>query len=129
MTDTVRTAGPALADTPPSGMVVMLYEETVASLTRAVESVSNGDLAGRNRHAARAADIIELLYGCLDMQRGGEIAANLERLYRMVLGRLVVLNAGRDPQPGREAIELLNPLLQAWSSIDRKHRDGIAAAA
>src|SRR5690606_40564438 len=116
MTDSSFDTDLTAAAARPSRMVVMLYEEAVASLSRAVEALARGDLAARNRHAGRAADIVDLLYGCLDMKRGGEIAANLARLYRMVLGRLVVLNAGRDPRPGREAIGLLTPLLEAWTA-------------
>jgi len=112
----------------PSQMVVMLYEETLVSLDRAVDAVERGDLAARNRHARRAADIIDLLYGCLDMQRGGALAANLASLYRTVLGRLVLFNAGRDGTAGREAIDLLAPLLDAWKTVDRG-ADRAAAAA
>ena len=112
----------------PSEMVVMLYEETLVSLDRAIDAVEHGDLAGRSRHARRAADIIDLLYGCLDMQRGGAVAANLAGLYRMVLGRLVQFNASRDGAAGREAIELLAPLLDAWKTVDRGAEQAAAAA-
>src|SRR5688572_4501087 len=111
----------------PSQMVVMLYEETLVSLDRAVDAIEHGDFTGRNRHARRAADIIDLLYGCLDLTRGGTLAANLAALYRMVLGRLVQLNASRDGAAGREAIDLLAPLLDAWKTVDRDA--GQAAAA
>ena len=111
----------------PSQMVVMLYEETLVSLDRAVDAVERGDLRGRTHHAHRAADIIDLLDGCLDMQRGGDVAASLAGLYRTVMGRLVMFNAGRDSSPGREAIGLLAPVLEAWKTVD--HGQDRAAAA
>lgn len=112
----------------PSQMVVMLYEETLLSLDRAVAAVEGGDLAGRNRHAHRAAAIIDLLNGCLDMQRGGDVAKGLAALYRMVMGRLVLFNAGRDGRAGREAIGLLAPLLEAWRCVDEGAERAAAAA-
>lgn len=121
-------AGRTLQAARPSEMVVILYEETLRSLDRAVDAVEHGDLAARNRHAARAADIIDLLDGCLDMQRGGDVAANLAGLYRMVMGRLVQFNASRDGSAGREAISLLAPLRDAWKSVDRDAEQAAAAA-
>src|SRR3546814_4207322 len=107
----------------PSRMVVMLYEETIASLDRAVEATDRGDMPARSRHAGRAADILDLLYGCLDLQRGGDIASALAGLYRTVLGRLVMLNAGRDARPGREAIGLLAPPLDRKSTrMNSRHK-------
>ncbi|MFN4090279.1 MAG: flagellar export chaperone FliS [Alphaproteobacteria bacterium] len=127
MNDKDFDAGTTIRSERPSQMVVMLYEEMLASLDRAVVATERGDLPTRNRHARRAADIVDLLDGCLDRSRGGEIAANLAALYRTVLGRLVQLNAGRSGRPGREAIALLEPLLDAWKAVDRE--EALASAA
>ena len=76
------------------------------------------DIAARHVHVSRAMDVIAHLYGCLDMENGGEIADNLGRLYRFVLSRLVTVEPTNDPAGARDAIRLLEPLLLSWRAID-----------
>jgi len=102
----------------PAGMVVLIYEEAIRALKTAIRAVEAGDITARHANVSRAMDVIAHLYGCLDMENGGEIAENLGRLYRFVLSRLVTVEPTNDPAGARDAIRLLEPLLLSWRAID-----------
>ena len=48
---------------------------------------------------------------------GGEIAANLRKLYLFMNRRLSEANSERNPQMVREVIQLMEELNQSWKAI------------
>lgn len=101
----------------PAQLVVMLYERALRALRDAERAIAEGDVQARFDHNKRATDIIAHLCSTLDMERGGEIAANLADLYRFMLDRLRRVDLGNDPQPAREVAGLLEPLLASWREL------------
>jgi flagellar protein FliS len=53
----------------------------------------------------------------LDLNAGGEIAANLRKLYSFMSNRLSEANVKCDPQMIREVIKLMEELNQSWKAI------------
>jgi flagellar protein FliS len=53
----------------------------------------------------------------LDMDRGGEVAENLRRLYAFMNRRLWEANTKRDPQMIQEVITLMEELNQSWKAV------------
>ncbi len=104
----------------PTRLVVKLYEQAIASLRQAVKAIENNDVNRRWRANKRAMDVIEYLCQTLNMEKGGEISANLERLYHFMLRRLLDVDLRNDPQPAKEVIGLLEPLYQSWSQLDQE---------
>jgi flagellar protein FliS len=51
------------------------------------------------------------------MNAGGEIAANLRKLYCFMNSRLTEANTKRDPKMIREVIELMEELNHSWKAI------------
>jgi len=111
--DSLMAAGPA-------GMVALMYAETIRSLETAVEAVESGDIARRHRAVTRAMDMLTHLYGCLDLEHGGEIAENLGALYRFIMSRLIMVNPHNDAEPARQAILLVKPLHASWQQLARR---------
>jgi flagellar protein FliS len=98
-------------------LIVMLYEGAIKFMNLAVKGMEAGDYAAKGRHIARAQDIINELNAVLDMDAGGEIAANLRRLYCFMTKRLSEANTNKDPQIIREVIKLMEELNQGWKAI------------
>ncbi len=114
----------ALAEASPSATVVLVYEEIIRSLEVAIWAIEQKDIVRRFRYADRAIALLVHLYGNLDMERGGEVAANLARSYRIILARVVLINIRNDAALAQEAVQLIRPLLDAWRQIGQ---DTIAA--
>ena len=121
-TQQVMTASPAQ-------LVAMLYDKAILSLREAVRAIEAGDIQARFNANKRAGDIITHLFTTLDIERGGEIAANLSRLYRFMLSRLAFVDVRNDPEPAREVIALLEPLRESWTQIARGDKPAATAPA
>jgi flagellar protein FliS len=76
-----------------------------------------GDFASKGEHITKAQDIINELNAVLDMDAGGEVAANLRRLYCYMIKRLSEANINKDPRLIREVIKLIEELNQSWKAI------------
>ena len=121
-TQQVMTASPAQ-------LVAMLYDKAILSLRETVRAIEAGDIQARFNANKRAGDIITHLFTTLDIERGGEIAANLSRLYSFMLSRLTFVDVRNDPEPAREVIALLEPLRESWNQIARGDKPAAAAPA
>ena len=98
-------------------LIVMLYEGAVKFLKLAVKEIDEKDPEAKGKYIVKAQDIINELNNVLDMDAGGEIAANLRRLYLFMNQRLSEANLKQDPQKIREVIALLEELNQGWKAI------------
>lgn len=108
----------------PALLVAMLYDKAISSLKEATAAIANNEIERRWRCNVRATEIINHLLITLDMENGGEIAANLEKLYIYMLNRLPDIDLGNDPRPAKEVISLLEPFAKAWHTLDEQ---GVAA--
>ena len=104
----------------PVRLVAMLYEAAITSLNKAIKAIGEGDIKGRWAANKHAVEIIEQLLVTLDTERGGEIAANLERLYPFMIRHLINVDLHNDPVPAREVIELLEPMHKSWCELERR---------
>lgn len=83
----------------------------------AIGELEAKDYEAKGRYINRAQDIINELNAVLDMESGGEIAANLRKLYVFMSKRLSEANVQRDPQMIREVISLMEELNKSWKAI------------
>jgi flagellar protein FliS len=98
-------------------LIVMLYEGAIKFMNLAVKEIETGDYAAKGQHIAKAQDIINELNAVLDIDAGGEVAANLRRLYCFMIRRLSEANVKKDPQLVRDVIQLMEELNQGWKAI------------
>ncbi len=112
----VRTGDPAT-------LVAMLYDKAVSSLKAAVQAIHSKEIETRWKNNRRAQEIINHLYMMLDLDRGGEIASNLEALYTYMLLRLPDVDVNNDARVAEEVIELLEPLRASWNELARSRAD------
>ena len=102
----------------PHRLVEMLFEEFLASCTRARGAIQSRDVQGKGRAIGRAVRIIEEgLRAGLNMERGGQLAQDLNELYRYVTLRLTQANLNTDDAAVAECIALVQPLHDAWRAI------------
>jgi len=95
----------------------MLYDGLLAGLVQVREATARRDLVAKRQALSKAFAILHELQNTLDMDRGREIAANLDRLYSYVSFRLTEANIALDPGPVDECIRLLSTLRDAWAQV------------
>jgi flagellar protein FliS len=113
LTQEVMTASPAK-------LVSMLYDKVTLSLKEAIAAIEAGEIETRWRANARAMEILTHMWSTLDVEKGGEIAQNLESLFSFMLSRLPEVDFRNDPEPAREVIELLEPLRESWRELAKR---------
>ncbi len=111
----------------PARLVVMLYDRATQSLNDAIRAIELGDIERRWKSNKNANEVITHLAMTLDFEKGGQIAQNLNDLYKFMLRTLINVDVRNDPQAARDVIKLLEPLRESWDQI-AKGNDGAAKA-
>lgn len=106
---------------PPGQIVLMLYDGAIRSLERSLPGFSLSDPGESNtiihNNLQRAQEIIRELNCALNMEQGGEFAANLRRLYDYFERRIWESNLKKSPDGIGEVIRHLNVLRDAWATM------------
>lgn len=106
----------------PHTLIAMLYDGLQERMAVAKGAIARGAYADKGRVLGNAIDMIGYLQACLDLNAGGELAANLNALYTYMTARLV--QAGRENNPVLldEISNLVRTLQSGWSGIrDQVH--------
>jgi flagellar protein FliS len=101
----------------PHRLVQMLMEGALDKVSTARGALVRGDLAEKGRHIGWAINVIGGLRASLDLEKGGEIAANLDQLYDYITRRLSEGNIQNDPAALEEVQSLLGEIKAGWDAI------------
>jgi flagellar protein FliS len=106
---------------PPGQIVLMLYDGAIRFLERALNGFACSDPAELNmtvhNNLQRASDVIRELDFALDLERGGELASTLHRLYEYFQRRILASNIRKERLGIQEVLQHLNVLRDAWSAM------------
>lgn len=99
-------------------LVGLLFDALQQSLITAKGGVLSGDVAVKARGISRSVRILEEgLKAALNEKDGGEIAANLRRLYDYCIFKTTEANMRNDVTALDEVIRLIEPVADGWSQI------------
>lgn len=105
----------------PYTVVTMLFEGLLQSVAAARAALSRGDISTKCAQITRAVRLIdEGLKPALNLQQGGELAANLNSLYIYSMERLTLANSRNDDAVLAEVIRVIEPLAQGWKQMGGK---------
>lgn len=101
----------------PHEMVQLMLDGAVTRVMQAAGALENGDVALKCELISKTLNLVQGLQACLDTERGGEIARNLEALYDYMGRRLVAANAFNDVSILHEVASLLRELQTGWREM------------
>lgn len=104
----------------PVELVNILYEYATLSVQDARASLASGDVAARTQAVSKAIAIIGELESSLNREQGGEIAANLAKLYRYMRDRVTTANLSKTDEPLAEVESLLKTLGEGWKEVSQQ---------
>ena len=124
----VRSQG-QIADASPTRVVQIMFEHILSQLAVAqgcMERIRNNvplkDVVAKGKAMGKALRLIGQLDATLDMEKGGQIAANLHNLYLYMLGRLTTANADNDARIVAEVANLVRTIKVGWDQIVKDGR-------
>lgn len=101
----------------PHELVRLLFDGALARIAAARGHMQRGEIAAKGDSLGRAISIIEALRENLDAERGGEVAANLDRLYDYMTRQLLLANLRDDAAALDEVHGLLAQVRDGWVSM------------
>jgi flagellar protein FliS len=99
------------------GLVEILFNELIASLSIAKKGLASADLATKSSGVSKALTIIHVLATSLDFDKGGEVAVSLAQLYEW--SRRRIIEASRDNVIAgiEEVLHAISEIAEAWRTI------------
>lgn len=99
-------------------LVSLLFDALQKAIGMAKLSMQAGNVPAKCQQIGQAIRILEEgLKAPLDLENGGEIAANLNALYGYCATRLVLANARNDVAGLDEVASLIEPVASGWKQI------------
>lgn len=108
-------AGTAYADS--VQLIQMLFDGLIDSLSSAEGQIERKEIQAKGESISRATRIVLGLQSSLDLEKGGEIAANLADLYDYCTRRLMHANLKNDVEAVQEVKRLISEIRDAWSQV------------
>jgi flagellar protein FliS len=105
----------------PHRLIVLLFEGALAAVDRAVAALAEHNVQEKTRALTHAIEIIrDGLSASINVEEGGDVAANLKTLYEYMASRLTHANFQNDLGAIQEVRGLLAEIGDAWKEIAPK---------
>ena len=98
-------------------LIVMLYDGAIKQAGFAVEYIKQNEIEKTHNALVKAKNIVAELMASLNLEKGGEVANNLQSLYAYMFSQLIEGNMNKDTKPIITVIGLLKELRIAWVHI------------
>lgn len=104
-------------DASPHRLIQMLMEGGLTRLAQARGAMERQQTALKGELIGKAIGIIGGLRAGLDLQQGGELASNLDKLYEYMVSRLLTANTKNQAELLDEVSDLLRNIKSGWDAI------------
>lgn len=102
----------------PHRLIQMLLEGGLQRIAQARGALQHGNIALKGELIGKAMGIVGGLRDGLNLEKGGEMAANLDNLYAYMMQRLSMANLKNDPAMLDEVAKLLREVKEGWDAIE-----------
>lgn len=106
-----------VSEATPHRLIQMLLDGALDKIAKAKGAMQRKEIAEKGNHIVSASSIVNGLRDSLDMEAGGEMAANLGNLYDYMIRRLMEGHAANDVDALDEVASLLREIKRGWDAI------------
>ncbi len=99
------------------GLIILLYDAAIRYLREARGNFDRNEPATAGASLEKARATISELRATLNLEKGGEIATSLMKLYNFVNHEILLTNAMREPHRLDNVIKVLANIREGWLSI------------
>ena len=101
----------------PHRIIQMMFAGGLERLAQSRYAIENNDMKNKGLLIGKAIGIINGLNSSLNMDEGGEIAANLSQLYDFIIMKVTEANIQNDVKAIDDAVGVLRTLKEGWDAI------------
>jgi flagellar protein FliS len=106
----------------PHRLVQMLYEGVLDRIAQAKGAILRKDLEAKANLTNKIMDILTHLQSSLDIEKGGEVAENLHRLYEYMHRQVFAASRDNDTAKLDEVSVLIREIKVAWDEMPEEYR-------
>jgi flagellar protein FliS len=106
----------------PEKLILMLYDGALRFIQISIKALEQNDIEQAHKNLIKTQNILIELMTSLNLDKGGEIAFNLFRIYEFMHFTLVQANVKKNPEPVRRISGQLKTLRDSWAQA-MKNRD------
>lgn len=110
----------AVRSASPVGLVVILYEEVIRCLRRALDAVQRNNIERRTVELSHAILVIGYLQSALDYEQGGNVARSLSNFYNSARSKIVDCSGPKAQELLESLAAEFSSLAEGWQQIDRE---------
>ena len=107
----------ALENASPHRLIQLLFEGALSQLANVKGAIVNRDTVRLQTSIKKTSTILVGLEEGLDLEKGGEIAANLEALYQYMQAELLSIQISMNEEKVDALINLLSDIKSGWDGI------------
>jgi len=97
--------------------LIMAFEGMIKFLYQASNAIKNTEIETAHERLVRTKQILFHLLNGLDMEKGGEIAVNLKRLYIFLIDKVTEANLKKDTAIIDEILPIFKTLCSSWEEM------------
>lgn len=110
-----------VASAPPLKIVRLMYDGALASLRIAAARCQEGKRSECLTSLKKAQALLGELHASLDFERGGEVAAQLDRVYEWAQREMLDATLKPDAKKLHDLIRVIETLQDGWNRIRDEH--------
>lgn len=108
----------------PEKLLLMLFDGGIRFLNQGKLAIERKDYSSAHKNLVKVQDILFELMVTLDMEKGGEIASNLYKLYDFYRNEVIKANINKDAELLKPVLEFLRLYRDMWAEAARTVRIG-----
>lgn len=106
----------------PHTLISLIMQHILGNLAAAKGAVERKEIENKNKMLNKVIGLIGELQNSLDMEKGGDLSANLYNLYDYMIRQVTQANIKNDTAPLTEVISLISEIKSGWDGIPQEIR-------
>lgn len=104
----------------PVHLIVLLYDQLLRDLQRALDAIAQHDIPRRARELDHAIVVLGHLQGTINVEGGGDVAQVLDRFYTLLRDDLLRASASESPELIEKQLRNVLGVREAWLEVERQ---------
>ena len=98
-------------------LIIQVYDNAILNFQKTKDYYSKEEFENGHKYIDKAKTILTHLYTTLDMDKGGDIATQLSKLYAFIINQINIIEATKDIGQIDDIITIMENLRKGWTGL------------